>query len=193
MTADVCYICYDSELPKDPLKSPCKCKGSMAWIHESCLAEWLKTTRRDHCQHCHWKYQATKPLPQSVDFVQESCSWLKQVLRKLMFLFLMGLITLYCGYSLILLGGATMKILFGVYLSICLIMLLPILMNRKAFHQAYVRNQQMTALRGIESPIIRDQVWWLCFVINLMIAHHQGKMTETSWLEYVRSIPDLKK
>ena len=36
----VCRLCYDAEVdPSDPLMEPCKCSGSMAFIHQSCLFE----------------------------------------------------------------------------------------------------------------------------------------------------------
>lgn len=36
-----CRICFESEeTPENPLISPCKCTGSMRYIHRSCLDEW---------------------------------------------------------------------------------------------------------------------------------------------------------
>ena len=33
-----CRLCFDPDTePADPLLEPCKCSGSMACIHESCL------------------------------------------------------------------------------------------------------------------------------------------------------------
>jgi hypothetical protein len=39
----LCRICFRTEdTIEDPLFSPCKCAGSMEYIHFSCLKEWLK-------------------------------------------------------------------------------------------------------------------------------------------------------
>lgn len=39
-----CRICLsDAHTQKDPLISPCKCAGSVQFIHVNCLREWLKT------------------------------------------------------------------------------------------------------------------------------------------------------
>ena len=41
----ICRICYMGEIDKDinPLIKPCKCSGSMKYIHFKCLLHWLKT------------------------------------------------------------------------------------------------------------------------------------------------------
>lgn len=42
----VCRICLeDSEEDENPLISPCKCDGSMKFIHLKCLREWLDSKR----------------------------------------------------------------------------------------------------------------------------------------------------
>jgi hypothetical protein len=41
----ICRICYmeeDSDI-KNPLVQPCKCSGSMKYIHLNCLKQWLYT------------------------------------------------------------------------------------------------------------------------------------------------------
>ena len=41
----ICRICYTEEEPdsKNPLVQPCKCSGSMKYIHLNCLKQWLYT------------------------------------------------------------------------------------------------------------------------------------------------------
>ena len=41
----ICRICYMEEMDKkiNPLIKPCKCSGSMKYIHYECLLHWLKT------------------------------------------------------------------------------------------------------------------------------------------------------
>ena len=41
----ICRICYLEEFDKDnnPLIKPCKCSGSMKYIHYECLLHWIKT------------------------------------------------------------------------------------------------------------------------------------------------------
>ena len=42
----MCRICLGEESDQpDPLIQPCKCAGSMGWIHLECLREWLNSKR----------------------------------------------------------------------------------------------------------------------------------------------------
>ena len=38
---EVCRICYDSGDDGNPLISPCKCSGSMQYVHLQCLRKWM--------------------------------------------------------------------------------------------------------------------------------------------------------
>lgn len=195
MNLDNCYICYEPASSKDPLKSPCKCKGSMAWIHQSCLMSWLRTTDRDYCQHCLWKYQANKPRPQEAYFLEESCAWLKRLMKNVMLLILSGVVALWCGHSFFFIGGTFLKVLFGLYLVICGIMILPIIMKWRMFRQAYVQTQHI--MLGIPSTneTIHKIFWWLMFLLNIVLVHqlnHKNNNRE-DWLAYIKSIPDVEK
>jgi hypothetical protein len=42
--SSTCKVCYgDTVTPENPLISPCKCSGSMQYIHLECLQRWLET------------------------------------------------------------------------------------------------------------------------------------------------------
>jgi hypothetical protein len=38
---EVCRICYDSGDDENPLIAPCKCSGSMQYVHLQCLRKWM--------------------------------------------------------------------------------------------------------------------------------------------------------
>jgi len=40
-SVEVCRICYDSGDDENPLIAPCKCSGSMQYVHLSCLRKWM--------------------------------------------------------------------------------------------------------------------------------------------------------
>ena len=42
-----CRICFESETDSNPLIFPCKCSGSMKYIHEACLKIWLLSQDKD--------------------------------------------------------------------------------------------------------------------------------------------------
>jgi len=56
----ICRICYSEQLEKDnPLISPCKCDGSLKFIHLKCLQTWLvskaNVKQNDLCLSYYWK------------------------------------------------------------------------------------------------------------------------------------------
>jgi len=64
-----CRICHmaSSEKLKDSLVSPCRCKGSLQFIHHSCLQKWLEISIIDHkarpcCELCLYHYNCSRKL-----------------------------------------------------------------------------------------------------------------------------------
>ena len=49
-----CRICFDSGT--EPLISPCKCTGSMKWVHKSCLQQWINHKKDYKCPVCKEKF-----------------------------------------------------------------------------------------------------------------------------------------
>ncbi|GAA5809564.1 hypothetical protein MFLAVUS_002974 [Mucor flavus] len=39
--ADICRVCHSESTPEQPLFHPCKCSGSIRYIHQFCLIQWL--------------------------------------------------------------------------------------------------------------------------------------------------------
>lgn len=55
-----CRICMEEDnTSSNPLISPCKCKGSMKYIHRNCLNNWRNTNNIAfyECDICKYKYQ----------------------------------------------------------------------------------------------------------------------------------------
>ncbi|XP_014681466.1 PREDICTED: uncharacterized protein LOC106821257 [Priapulus caudatus] len=57
MAADdrICRICLDGETG-DTLIRPCFCRGTAAWVHRSCLEEWLTISDSYECELCQYLY-----------------------------------------------------------------------------------------------------------------------------------------
>ena len=54
----ICRICLDAE-PVDQLISPCECRGSQAFVHISCLQQWILRTAGaglTYCELCRHAY-----------------------------------------------------------------------------------------------------------------------------------------
>ena len=55
----ICRVCRSSSSPEQPLYHPCKCSGSMKFIHQSCLEEWLSVSSKTKCEICNYTFKFT--------------------------------------------------------------------------------------------------------------------------------------
>lgn len=51
----VCRICQTTSA-SEILISPCNCKGTLAYIHLSCLERWLNQSGRNYCELCSFRF-----------------------------------------------------------------------------------------------------------------------------------------
>ncbi|KAI2787922.1 hypothetical protein POX_f08304 [Penicillium oxalicum] len=58
--ADTCRICHGEGSEEEPLFYPCKCSGSIKYVHQSCLVEWLSHSQKKHCELCKTHFRFTK-------------------------------------------------------------------------------------------------------------------------------------
>jgi Protein involved in mRNA turnover and stability len=54
-----CRVCQ-CDASEEELISPCLCSGSVKWIHESCLIQWMKSSFKESCELCIQKIKTTK-------------------------------------------------------------------------------------------------------------------------------------
>lgn len=57
---DTCRICRGEGTAEEPLFYPCKCSGSIKYVHQECLMEWLSHTQKKHCELCKTSFRFTK-------------------------------------------------------------------------------------------------------------------------------------
>ncbi|KAB8301678.1 hypothetical protein EYC80_003512 [Monilinia laxa] len=57
---DTCRICRAEATDKEPLFYPCKCSGSIKFVHQECLMEWLSHSQKKHCELCKTPFRFTK-------------------------------------------------------------------------------------------------------------------------------------
>ncbi|KAK4502147.1 hypothetical protein PRZ48_005570 [Zasmidium cellare] len=57
---DTCRICRSEGTPDEPLFYPCKCSGSIKFVHQECLMEWLSHSQKKHCELCKTPFRFTK-------------------------------------------------------------------------------------------------------------------------------------
>ena len=57
---DTCRICRGEGSKEEPLFYPCKCSGSIRFVHQNCLMEWLSHSQKKHCELCKTPFRFTK-------------------------------------------------------------------------------------------------------------------------------------
>ena len=69
---DTCRICRGEGSKEEPLFYPCKCSGSIKFVHQGCLMEWLSHSQKKHCELCKTPFRFTKlyhpHMPSTVPF-----------------------------------------------------------------------------------------------------------------------------
>lgn len=67
---NLCRICRGEGSDTEPLFHPCKCSGSIKYVHQDCLMEWLSHSQKKHCELCKTPFRFTKlyspNMPQSL-------------------------------------------------------------------------------------------------------------------------------
>ena len=59
-----CYICFQK---KGNYIHPCKCKGTLRYVHEKCLTKWIATSGKTKCTQCHYEYQYSEEFPSFIE------------------------------------------------------------------------------------------------------------------------------
>ncbi|KAJ8277712.1 hypothetical protein GJAV_G00078920 [Gymnothorax javanicus] len=54
--ADICRVCRSEGTADKPLYHPCVCTGSIKFIHQECLVQWLKHSRKEYCELCKHRF-----------------------------------------------------------------------------------------------------------------------------------------
>lgn len=63
---DTCRICRAEGTKEEPLFYPCKCSGSIKFVHQNCLMEWLSHSQKKHCELCKVSFRFTKLYAQNM-------------------------------------------------------------------------------------------------------------------------------
>lgn len=81
-----CYICLECE--GDDLIAPCRCSGSMKWVHRKCLNKWrvdaVNPQNFTHCRQCKFQFRLVLQRPDDSIF-QEADERMKKRRRRFLF------------------------------------------------------------------------------------------------------------
>ncbi|KAK3866434.1 hypothetical protein Pcinc_028041 [Petrolisthes cinctipes] len=53
---DICRICHCEGDAETPLIAPCYCAGSLRYVHQSCLQQWIKSSDTKSCELCKFNF-----------------------------------------------------------------------------------------------------------------------------------------
>lgn len=56
---DICRVCRCEGQSDRPLFHPCICTGSIKWIHQDCLVQWMRYSRKEYCELCGHRFSFT--------------------------------------------------------------------------------------------------------------------------------------
>lgn len=79
-----CRICFSastsptagSQGPMRMLTNPCNCKGSMSYVHESCLIQWLLARNIRKCELCHSEFNVREQYGSLWEIARSSAQYL---------------------------------------------------------------------------------------------------------------------
>ncbi|GMK59202.1 hypothetical protein CspeluHIS016_0702170 [Cutaneotrichosporon spelunceum] len=77
---DLCRVCRTEAEESKPLIYPCKCSGSVRYVHSDCLQEWLSRSKKRYCEICGHPYTFTKVYPSSLPSVIPTMVYIRQSL-----------------------------------------------------------------------------------------------------------------
>ncbi|KAK5050642.1 hypothetical protein LTR84_003924 [Exophiala bonariae] len=97
-TQEYCRICRGEASSHQPLFYPCKCSGSIKFVHQECLKEWLAHSQKKYCELCKTSFRFTKLYDRSMPQTLPFPLFLRQLTRHALATFLR-----YSRYLLVLL------------------------------------------------------------------------------------------
>ena len=62
-----CRICYTTLSKDNMMINPCLCKGTMRWVHHSCLKKFIQISGSYNCPQCNLNYSITNIYDGSSD------------------------------------------------------------------------------------------------------------------------------
>lgn len=94
-TEKICKICHTECNENFPSVTPCKCNGSLKYIHVDCLNEWLKVSKITKCSICKYEFKIEKKFKEGTPKDLPFYYIILFILKNLMNIFVQFLCFLY--------------------------------------------------------------------------------------------------
>lgn len=87
--SDVCRVCRMEATPNNPLHYPCICTGSIKFIHQDCLMQWLDHSKKEYCELCAHKFTFkavySPDMPKSIPVLEILHGFWKNIIKALQY------------------------------------------------------------------------------------------------------------
>ncbi|EGN95092.1 hypothetical protein SERLA73DRAFT_61388 [Serpula lacrymans var. lacrymans S7.3] len=94
---DTCRICSAPGESDQPLFYPCKCSGTIRYIHQDCLTTWLAHSKKKTCDVCKHPYSFTKVYASDMPATLPPLLFMRRLAQQLLFALLFGVRTVLIG------------------------------------------------------------------------------------------------
>ncbi|KAH7924153.1 hypothetical protein BV22DRAFT_1091457 [Leucogyrophana mollusca] len=94
---DTCRICSAPGEPDQPLFYPCKCSGTIRYIHQDCLTTWLSHSKKKNCDVCKYPYSFTKVYASDMPATLPPLLLIRRLAQHALFAVLFGLRAIMIG------------------------------------------------------------------------------------------------
>lgn len=75
-STEICRICHCESTTEMPLISPCYCSGTLKYVHQKCLQQWIKSSQTRSCEVCRFSFiMQTKLKPFRKVKVETRCTF----------------------------------------------------------------------------------------------------------------------
>ncbi|KAF5353123.1 hypothetical protein D9758_008724 [Tetrapyrgos nigripes] len=88
---DTCRICSAPAEPDQPLFHPCRCSGTIRYIHQDCLTTWLAHSKKKTCDVCKHQYAFTKVYAADMPSRLPAILMAKRLLQSVLYTILLAL------------------------------------------------------------------------------------------------------
>lgn len=78
LARDVCRICHCEGDADAPLIAPCHCAGSLKFVHQACLQQWIQCADIKACELCQFPFHMTTKLKPFIEWQRLSMSRVEQ-------------------------------------------------------------------------------------------------------------------
>ncbi|KAI8584471.1 hypothetical protein K450DRAFT_216574 [Umbelopsis ramanniana AG] len=79
---EICRVCRCEATPEQPLFHPCKCSGSIRYVHQDCLIEWLSHSKKKYCELCKYPFAFTPVYADNMPETLPADLFIRQLFRK---------------------------------------------------------------------------------------------------------------